>query len=327
MNTSTSTENQANTRQKGRWLRPAMLAYTLAGPAIGTWIKRARQDSQKTMASAKTLPEAFQNRQADFRERLEELTRESRQRAVEQAQHLRAQAKEMQAQSRQLRKAVRNEARQQRKLLAQLRDSGIEWSQDTLKRGEHLTGDLVERGSEALHDLAERSGEMTHDLAKRGRKATRDLAKRGRKATRDLAKRSEEMLEPVREQNPMVWTVIGFGVGLAIAGAITYRLVRGRVIKLAEEEDQSIELPQNGVWNGKVARPAGEIRRFGQGGAGVATLQSVGVTNAERPGDAAFVGVLSTKYYYPADTKLEPTDLVYFTSEAEAREKGFQAAD
>lgn len=316
MNTSTSTENQANTRQKGRWLRPAMLAYTLAGPAIGTWIKRARQDSQKTIASAKALPEAFQNRQVDFRERLEELTRESRQRAVEQAQHLRAQAKEMQAQSRQLRKAVRNEARQQRKLLAQLRDSGIEWSQDTLKRGEHLTGDLVERGSEALHDLA-----------KRGRKATRDLAKRGRKATRDLAKRSEEMLEPVREQNPMVWTVVGFGVGLAIAGAITYRLVRGRVNKLAEEEDQSIELPQNGVWNGKVARPAGEIRRFGQGGAGVATLQSVGVTNAERPGDAAFVGVLSTKYYYPVDTKLEPTDLVYFTSEAEAREKGFQAAD
>src|ERR1700680_1070352 len=157
---SEKTEN-AESAGRGRWLRTALLTYTLAGPAIRAWIKkRASQGSQAVTTVAQAIPEVAQSGQADFRERLEELTRESRQRAVAQAQHLRAQASQLQSQSRQLRKAVREEAKQRRKLLAQMRDSGLEWGQDMLKRGEHLTGELVERG-----------GEMTHDLAKRGRKA------------------------------------------------------------------------------------------------------------------------------------------------------------
>jgi hypothetical protein len=310
MKINTSTENQVDTENagqagRGRWLRAALLAYTLAGPAIGGWIKRARQSSQAVVAAAQTLPEAVQSRQADFRERLEELTRESRQNIAEQAQHLREQANQLRAQSRQLRKAVRKEAKQRRKLLAQVRDSGFEWGQDMLKRGENLTGELVERG-----------GEMTHDLAKRGRKATRQLAKR-----------SEEILEPAFEQNRALWTVAGFGVGLVVAGAITYRLVRSRAIKQAEEEDQSIELPQADSWNGKVSHPVGEIHHFDQGSATVATLEAVTMANAERPKNAAFVGVLSTKHYYPVDTELELTDLVYFISEEEARKHGFKAAE
>src|SRR5215472_14190312 len=135
--------------RRGRWLRTALLTYTLAGPALRAWIKRrASQGSQAIATAAQAIPEVAQSRQADFRERLEELTRESRERAIEQAQHLRTQASQLQAQSRQLRKAIREEAKQRRKLLAQMRDSGLEWSQDVLKRGEHLTGELVERGEE-----------------------------------------------------------------------------------------------------------------------------------------------------------------------------------
>ncbi len=304
MKTNTSTENSVKTENagRGRWLRTAFLTYTLAGPAISAWIKkRASQGSQAVATVAQAIPEVAQSRQADFRERLEELTRESRQRVVEQTQHLRAQASQLQAQSRQLRKVVRAEAKQRRKLLAQMRDSSLDWGQDMLKRGEHLTGEMVERGEE-----------VTHDLAKRGRK---------------LAKRSEELLVPAYEQNRALWTVVGFGVGLVVAGAITYRLVRGRAIRQAEEEDQAIELPQTGSWNGKVAHPAGEILRFDQNGAAVATLESVAVANAERPENAAFVGVISTHSYYPVDTELELTDLVYFLSEEEARARGFKAAE
>ncbi len=298
---------------RGRLLRTALLAYTLAGPAISAWIKkRASQGSQAVATVAQAIPEVTQSRQADFRERLEELTRESRQRAIEQAQHLRAQASQLQAQSRQLRKAVREEAKQRSKLLAQMRDSGLEWSQDMLKRGEHLTGDLVERGEEITHDLVERGEEITHDLAKRGRK---------------LAKRSEELLVPSYEQNRILWMVAGFGVGLAVAGAITYRLVRGRAIRQAQEEDQAIELPQTDSWNGKVTHPAGEILHFDLNGATVATLEAVSVANAERPENAAFVGVISTQSYYPVDTELEFSDLVYFFSEEEARARGFKAAE
>ena len=319
MKTNTRAENSVKTENagRGRLLRTALLAYTLAGPAIRAGIKkRASQGSQAVATVAQAIPEAAQSRQADFRERLEELTRESRQRAVEQAQNLRAQASQLQAQSRQLRKAVREEARQRRKLLAQMRDSGLEWGQDMLKRGEHLTGDLVERGEE-----------ITHDLAKRGEEITHDLAKRGRKATRTLAKRSEELLVPSYEQNRVLWMVAGFGVGLAVAGAITYRLVRGRAMRQAQEEDQAIELPQTDAWNGKVAHPAGEILHFDLNGATVATLEVVSVANAERPEDAAFVGVISTQSYYPVDTEIEFTDLVYFFSEEEARARGFKAAE
>ncbi len=308
MKTNTRAENSVKTENagRGRLLRTALLAYTLAGPAIRTWIKkRASQGSQAVATVKQAIPEAAQSRQADFRERLEELTRESRQRAVEQAQNLRAQASQLQAQSRQLRKAVREEAKQRRKLLAQMRDSGLEWGQDMLKRGEHLTGDLVERGEEITHDLA----------------------KRGRKATRTLAKRSEKLLAPSYEQNRVLWMVAGFGVGLAVAGAITYRLVRGRALRQAQEEDQAIELPQTDTWNGKAAHPAGEILHFDLNGATVATLEAVSVANAERPENAAFVGVISTQSYYPVDTELEFTDLVYFLSEEEARARGFKAAE
>ncbi len=304
MKTNTRTENSVKTENAGRsrWLRTALLTYTLAGPAIRAWIKRrASQGSQAVATAAQVVPEVAQSRQADFRERLEELTRESRQRVVEQAQHLRDQANQLQVQSRQLRKVIRREAKQRRKLLAQMRDSGLDWGQDVLKRGEHLTGEMVERGEE-----------MTHDLAKRGRK---------------LAKRSGELLVPAYEQNRMSWMVVGFGVGLVVAGAITYRLVRGRAIRQAEEEDQAIELPQNGSWNGKVAHPAGEILLFDQNGITVATLESVSVANAERPENAAFVGVISTQSYYPIDTELELTDLVYFVSEEEAWARGFKAAE
>jgi hypothetical protein len=341
MKTNISAENSVKTENagRGRWLRTALLAYTLAGPAISAWIKkRASQGSQAVATVAQAIPEVAQSRQADFRERLEELTRESRQRAIEQAQHMRAQASQLQSQSRQLRKAVREEAKQRRKLLAQMRDSGLEWGQDMLKRGEHLTGELVERGGEMTHDLAKRGGEMTHDLAKRGGEMTHDLAKRGgemthdlakrgRKATRTLAKRSEELLEPAYEQNRVLWTVAGFGVGLVVAGAITYRLVRGRAIRQAREEDQAIELPQVDSWNGKVAHPAGEILHFDLNGATVATLEAVSVANAERPENAAFVGIISTQSYYPVDTELEFSDLVYFFSEEEARARGFKAAE
>ncbi|HEY6541895.1 MAG TPA: hypothetical protein VIZ18_13210 [Ktedonobacteraceae bacterium] len=283
-----------------RWLRAALFTYTLVGPAIRAWIKRrANEGSQAIATAAQAIPEVAQSRQADFRERLEELTRESRQRTFEQAQHLRNQAAQFQAQARQLRKALRKEAKQRRKLLAQMRESGIEWGQDMLKRGEHLTEELVERGEE-----------MTHDLAKRGRK---------------LVKQSEKLL-PAKKQERAVWMVAGFGVGLVLAGAITYRLVRSRAFKQALEEDQVIELSQSDAWMVDT-HPAGEIVHVDQNGTTVTKLETVTVADAERPGNAAYVGVISTQSYYPVDTALEPTDLIYFLTEEEARAQGFKAAE
>src|SRR5260370_42703685 len=126
MKTNASAKNQVKTEKtektgtgqagRGRWLRTALLTYTLAGPAIRAWIKRrASQGSQAVVTAVQAVPEAAQSRQSDFRERLEQLRRESRQKAIQQAQHLRIHASQMQAQSLQLRNAICKEPKQRRR--------------------------------------------------------------------------------------------------------------------------------------------------------------------------------------------------------------------
>ena len=329
-----NTENQTVSGKRSRWLRAALLTYTLASPAIRAWLGRMRKRSQS--ASVETIQESkqasAQAKQAELRDRLQELTQESRQRVVEQVKHLRTQADQLRTQSRQLRKAVRKEAKQRRKLVAQLRKAGIDWGQDMLKRGEHLSEELIERGEKTSHDLVKRSEKVAQELTRRSENIAQAVAERSSEAIHDLAERGEEWLKSERKQNRAIWMAAGFGVGLVVAGVITYRLVRGRAIQVLEEGEESIELPQNGVWNDTPGRPAGEILHLDSSGTGVATLEVIGVISAEsseRPTDAAFVGVVNTNYYYPidSDTELELANVVYFITEEEAREQGFKAAE
>ncbi len=323
-------ENQTKGVRVKRWLDVALLAYTLTGPFVNTLFKRLRRGEQQAQTGQ-------EDGQADVRQRLNALTLESRQWVAEQVQQLSEQAQQLQAQSRQLRKALRREARQRRKLLAQMRESGIDLSKDVLKRGEHLseelaerggklTQGLLERGSKVAQDLAQRSGEFTQELAERGGMATHELAKRSGKVTHELAERGERLLEPVRKRDRNFWTIVGFSVGLVVAGIVTYRLVRHRVVQQEMEQEERIELPQSETRVGTQNRPAGEIRHFDLG-TSVATLEMVDLEIVERPADAAFVGVVVTKLYYPIDTDFELEDVVYFISEEEARAQGFTSAE
>jgi hypothetical protein len=262
------------------------------------------------------IREVLQATQADVRQRWNELSQESRQWVTEQVEQLNEQAQQLQAQSRQLRNALRREARQRRKLLMLLRESGTVFGKDLLKRGSELTQNLKDFGGKTTSDLSARGGELTQGLTRRSGKITDELARRG-----------ERLLEPVQKRDRTFWTVVGFGVGLAAAGVVTYQLVRRRMAQQVTEQDEHIELPQNDAWNGSVGRPAGEIRHIDQGGTSVATLEIVDVETVERPSDAAFVGVINTKLYYPVDTAIDPNDLVvYFPTEEEARTEGFTAA-
>ncbi len=267
------------------------------------------------MSVESQIKEALQTTQADVRQRWNQLAQESREWVTEQVEQLNEQAQQLQAQSRQLRKALRREARQRRKLLMQLRESGMDFGKDLLKRGSEVTQNLKDFGGKTTSDLAERGGELTQELTKRSGKVTEELARRGGR-----------LLEPVQKRDRRFWTLVGFGVGLLAAGAVTYQLVRRRLAQQVTEQDEHIELPQNDSWNGSVGRPAGEIRHIDQGGTSVATLEIVDVETVERPDDAAFVGVIRTKLYYPVETEIEPGDLVYFTTEEEARTQGFTAA-
>ena len=326
---------QQTTGERGRWLRLAMLTYTLATPVIRIVLERVQKQAQSAANRAQ---------QATLSERLGDLTEEGRERIAEQVERLRRSAQQLQKQSRELRKAASKEAKQRRKLLEELRKAGIDWGQDMLKRGEHLTEDLLERGSEAsqelarrseelaaavagrgsqiTRDLAERGEELTHDLTKRTRKASRALAKRGRKVTHNLTERGEELLEPIRKQNRNFLAILGFSIGLLIAGFVTYRLVRARTERAQVEDDQSIELPLSSA----VAQSA-RVRRADerQNGSAVATLENI--ETGAQPAGALFVGIANTKRYYPIDAQVEETDLVYFISEEEARAQGYTAAE
>jgi len=292
------------------------------------------------------------------------LTPLSRQLMAEQVRQLQKQARHWQMQAKHLRKALRHESKQRRrlnKMVKQLQKAGVDWSQEMLKRSEGLTGDLVsqgsrisqnwlERGGKVTHNLTERGGELSQDFVKRGGKLTRDLTergselsqdfvKRGGKLTRDLTERGSELsqdlvkrggnlLQPARQRKGTFWTVFGFSLGVVVAAIVTYLFVRKRIVQQLPGQEQQIELPpQEHDWNGgHKSQPTGEIRHIDSEGATVATLQVVGTQQQVAvPADAAFVGVVASKTYYPLETPIDSKDVIYFSSEEEAQAEGFRA--
>jgi hypothetical protein len=314
-----NSESQSKKNQARRWLNVRLPVSKMGNP-VNTLLNRSPQDVARELAShlRSKPPQGTWSTQTvqenvDVRQRLNELSSETRQWVAGQVKQLNEQARQMQAQSRQLGKALRREARQRRKLVDQIRKSGIDLSQDLLKRSENVTGELVERSGQAARDLAERSGEFAQQLAERSGKVTHDLARRG-----------EHLLEPVRKRDRNFWSIVGFVAGLALAGFVTYRLVRRRMAGQQADQGEHIELPQSETWKGMRHRPAG--RHLEREGATVATLQAVDVENTDRPAGAVFIGVLSTKQYHPIDTPLELEDIIYFASAEEAQARGFTAA-
>lgn len=346
MNTRTSTTES----RRDRWLRMALLGYTVASPTVRVWLERMRQRGENGRGQEKVQDQDANAPQAKVFERLDDLAAESRQWMTGQVERLRTQAKEMEVQSRKLRKTLRSEARERRKLLAQMRKSGRQWSQDMLRRGEDLAAagtafaeEQLKAGQKLVHPYVERSSDIAQDLLERGEKASQqlvqqsekvaqELAKRGSKVTHDLAERGEHLLEPMRKRDRNFWSIVGFCVGLLAAGGITYWLIRRRVGQVEIEEESPIELPHDTFdGRGSQSRPAGEIHHIDQNGAvdtvgtAVAARPAIGVVSAERPASAAFVGVVSTKRYYPVDqdAELGSKDLIYFTTEEEAKARGY----
>ncbi len=327
-----NTENSNDERKGSRWLRVGLLTFTLAGPLVNAIAERVRERSQILRGQAAGQDNA-QTLPATARQRLDQLMLESRQLLAEQAKQL----QQLQSQAKRFRKTLRKNVKQRRKLVKKMRKSSAKWSQQMLKRSGQVTGDVVEFGKEALEastrmtqNLAKRGGKLTEELAERGSKATQKIARQGSKFAEDLVERGEHLLHPERKRNRNFWAMIGFGVGLVAAGVTTYLFVRRQVLRQQEtEESESIELPQSGGWNGAAdaSRPAGEIRLVDDIGTAVATLPVVDVEQMQRPADAVFVGIASTRFYYPVDTPLEEVELVYFVSEEEARAQGFTAAE
>jgi len=287
----------------GRWLRVSLLTLTMVAPIVNSIMDYFRKRAELDGASTAD--------QVPSRQRLDELTYAARQRAGAQAQ--------------------------------QLQNWAQDWSQDLRKRGEDLaedlaaqsgkiSQDLLARGSKVTRDITKRGSRVQRDITKRGRKVTRRLAKRSKKLSQDLTERSNQLLQPNRKRNSTFWTIFGFSLGMVIAAVVTYLLIRKRLERQALEAEQQFELSQvrSGERQGEQGKPAGEIIYMDNEGAVIATVEAVDLDTGEvvAPADAAFVGVVGTKRYYPIEVTLDDgLELVYFVSEDEARAQGYSVAE
>ena len=287
--------NHDNTKAEtsgGRWLRVSLLTLTMVAPIVNSLMDYFRKRSELDSASSAD--------QVSARQRLNELTYVTRQRAGEQAQ--------------QLQKWAQN------------------WSQDLRTRGEDLAKDVAAQSGKISQDLLESGGKVTRDLTKRGSKATRRLAKSSEELSHDLARRSNQLLQPQRKRNSTFWTIFGFSVGMVTATVVTYLLIRKRMERHELEAVQQFELSQDRSWEqqGEQGKPAGEIVYLDDEGAVVATVEAVDVDtgDVEVPTEPAFVGIVSTKRYYPVEVTLDDgLELVYFVSEEDARAQGYSVAE
>ncbi len=203
--------------------------------------------------------------------------------------------------------------------------------------------DLAEQSSNFTQQVAQRSSKATQAIAERSSKASQELVKRGGELTHEVKQRSRQVTEQLAEPNGTLWAIVGFSIGLIAAGIAVYVFIRRRIEQQAEDNKQ-IQLPNYEALSRSTtmgeARPVGQPTPTVQVQAVPSPVESaVAVaepmpTETERPANATLIGVVSTKLYYPVETPLDqlagaqegPAEVVYFTSEDEAKAQGFAAA-
>ena len=309
-------------REVSRWLRVGTLTVSTFGPLVSTLLTRTREPR----TDAYTLPrnqrveviepkEVHVEIQPSLADSLVDLKdRISNQELVKQAQEL---------------------------------------GQELLNRSTRLSQMLAERGTDLTQDLVGRGGKATDDLRKQTNKASKRLRKNTKKATKVLSKRSEAITRNFQKKNNnnLFWIVFGFSVGLTAVGSLIYIFLRNKPQQL-QEEDQQILLSQNGnipVSPSPVAAGVATATSPVTGSGTGTSMQSSSFTQSSPtmastplsstslagaiPADAVYVGVVNTKQYYPVQTPLDQLsttgkilDVVYFSTEDEARAQGFTPA-
>jgi hypothetical protein len=327
--------------EAGRWLRVSVLTASTIGPLVGTVLTRLREqqipgrntsvvvDRVPPVVLVEDTPEkpSFSDSLVLLRERA--YNQELVHRAEELAEELRQRAG---------------------KLSLLLTDRGSDLTHELSKRSSDLTHELSKRGSDLTRDLSKQSEEVSRNLRKQTRKVSHDLSKQSEEMSRNLRKQTRKVSQNIAQQErSTLWIISGFSVGLIAASVTAFILIRSRLQRQQEqEEDEHILLAQNDhaeMKNGAVApvvlkenpresaTPA--TVAVGMKSASTPALNGQAASNGHAvPADAVFLGVASTKHYYPVQTPLDqldthdqPLTIVYFTSEEEAKAQGFTATD
>lgn len=217
-----------------------------------------------------------------------------------------------------------------------------DWYEEMLYRlrrqSRKLGRNLGDRKEDAAHQLALQTRYLSRNLADRRDNTSRQIRRQGRKMGRNfvdrrddavrqmrkqrdsLGERGGQLLQPARKSG--VWSVLSFIAGLLLAGGITYWLIKRGIERSQAQEEESIELDVREPSNEVSYHPNGEVRVSNQGGTIVATRLATSASPTTR-----FVGVLSSKRYYPIGFHPDVRDLVYFDREEDARTEGFTLAE
>ncbi len=216
---------------------------------------------------------------------------------------------------------------------------------DLAEQSSNLSQEVARRSNKATQIIVERSSKATQTIAERGSKASQELVKRGGELTHEVKQRSRQVKEQLAERDGTLWTIVGFSVGLIAASIAAYVFIRRRLEQRAEDNEH-IQLSNNGHFN----TPSRSITTGEPhaGGPPTSTVQVQAVptpvesavavaepapVETERPANATLIGIVSSKLYYPIETPLDqlagaeagPVEVVYFTSEDEAKAQGFVA--
>jgi hypothetical protein len=229
--------------------------------------------------------------------------------------------------------------RQSRSLFQAMADWGDEMLYRLRRQGRNLNRNLFDRKEDAARQLARQKRALGRNFADSREDAMRQMRRQGRVLGRNfserrddtmrqvrkqrdyLSERGGQLLEPVRRSK--VWSVLGFVSGLALAGGVTYWLVKRAVERSLVQEEAGIELDNTReALNGATYRPDTEVRAVSQGDTLVATRVATSASPTTR-----FVGVVSSKRYYPLGLHPDAQDLVYFDREEDARAEGFSSAE
>jgi hypothetical protein len=227
--------------------------------------------------------------------------------------------------------------KQKRELSQNMADWGDEMAHRLRKQGRSLVRNLASRKEEAAHQLQLQKRDLGRSFAERKEGTTRQFRRQGRELSRNLSEKRKSAAQQLRKQRDALsergeqllgqtgqstfWSILGFVCGLLIAGGVTYWLLNRSVRNRRSQEEEGIELPVNEALNNVSQSSTGRTHTPAQGGSALATKP---VTSAEPT--TRFVGVLSSREYYPIERKPKARDLVYFENEEEAQAEGFVAA-
>lgn len=297
--------------------------------------------------------------ESPYGQKLQQQGEDLRERRSQLSQAVAERRNDLRERSNQLSQAVAERGSQLTQNLAE-RGSGLK------ERSGQLSQVVAERSSQLTQDLADRSNKLTQDLAERGGEISQELARHTRRAGRELAGRDRNFwillgfgtglvatavitylfirrrLQQAAEEQPPIQ--LSYSDTNAIVENAVNGQLRGNIYSVGSNgtkleaqttgtettdiivSDAAPETALPSLTKNETFETISPLENAG------ATSPATEISSTTTSVGAAFVGVSSTKRYYPAETPLdqlhngEAVDVVYFSSEDEARQQGFSAA-